>query len=181
MSDGRRSGGGRTIGIDLGTSNSAVATIGEDGEPRVLRTSANSTSVPSVVSVDQRGGELFTMVGEAAQRAGAADPEHTLYGVKRLIGRRFDDPEVQFLAGGLPYRVVPAPNGDAWVQARGLALSPPQVSALVLRRAGRHGRGRPGRAGHRGGHHGAGPLRQRAAARHPRRGRDRRARRAPAA
>jgi molecular chaperone DnaK len=122
----------RTIGIDLGTSTSSVATVAA-GEPTIIPNRRGHPTTPSVVSVIEVGGELRFLVGEAAQRAATTDPQQTVHGFKRLIGRRFDHDEVQALAGTLPYRIVSAPNGDAWVQARGLALSPPELSALILR------------------------------------------------
>lgn len=118
-----------TIGIDLGTDTSTVAAIGPDGEPLLVP----GGSLPSLaVMVEGAGGEPEILAGAAAVRA-AAGPGDRLRGFKQLMGRRFDDPEVQRLAGALPYPVVAAPNGDAWVQARGLALSPPELSARVLR------------------------------------------------
>ena len=118
-----------TIGIDLGTDTSTVAAIDPDGEPLLVP----GGSLPSLAAmVDGPGGEPEILAGAEAVRV-AAGPGDRLRGFKQLMGRRFDDPEVQRLAGALPYPVVPAPNGDAWVQARGLALSPPELSARVLR------------------------------------------------
>ncbi len=119
---------GLIIGIDLGTETSAVAAIGPDGEPVLVP----GGSMPSLAAVvDGQGGEPDVLAGAAALRA-AGGPADRLRGFKQLMGRRFDDPEVQRLAEALPYPIVAAPNGDAWVQARGLALSPPELSARVL-------------------------------------------------
>ena len=124
---------GRTIGIDLGSDNSVAAAIGEDGEARVIPGRAGGNVVPSVVTlVEGEGGETELFVGAAAARA-ATPPEDRVQGFKQLMGRRFGDDDVKRFARSRPYAVVPAPNGDAWVQARGLALSPPELSALVLR------------------------------------------------
>ena len=121
------------IGIDLGTSNSSAATIGPDGEPVIIPNRRGNPSTPSVVSVVELKGDVRFLVGEPAARAAVTDPDSTLYGFKRLIGRRRDHHEVLALARTLPYRLVAAPNGDAWAQARGVALSPQELSALVLR------------------------------------------------
>lgn len=122
-----------TIGIDLGTTNSVVATIDRDGVPRILTSDEGDTTTPSMISVTDEGGRLRLVVGDEARRLAATNAEHTIFGVKRLIGRRFDEPDVRRLSVALPYRIVCAPNGDAWVSARGLTMSPPEVSALVLR------------------------------------------------
>ena len=99
----------RTIGIDLGTSTSSVATVAA-GEPTIIPNRRGHPTTPSVVSVIEVGGELRFLVGEAAQRAATTDPQQTVHGFKRLIGRRFDHEEVQALAGTLPYQIVSAPN-----------------------------------------------------------------------
>ncbi len=123
----------RCIGIDLGTSNSCVATIDESGRPRILPNRMEENTTPSVVSFAQ-GPEhqIESIVGAAAIRRSIQYPKETLYGVKRLIGRRLDDPEVQALASTLPFKIVSAPNGDAWVEIHGMALSPQEVSATIL-------------------------------------------------
>jgi len=121
----------RTIGIDLGTTNSVVATIDDDGKPRILTNHHGDTVTPSTVSfADTKDGR--PLVGMPAKRQAVTSPRETIHAAKRLIGRRFDDPEVQALAETLPYEVVSAPNGDAWVQVHGMRLSPQEVSALVL-------------------------------------------------
>lgn len=123
----------RTIGIDLGTTNSVVATIDEDGVPRILTNEEGGTTTPSMVSVvkAQNGVQLIT--GDHAHRLAKSNPQHTIYGAKRLMGRRFDDADIRRLSVTLPYNIISAPNGDAWMSARGLSMSPPEVSALVLR------------------------------------------------
>ncbi len=123
----------RIVGIDLGTTNSSVATVGAGGEPAIIPNKRGNRTTPSVVSVVEVGGDLKFLIGEPALRAAVTDPEHTVHGFKRFIGRRYDNEEVQTLAATLPYQVVPAPNGDAWVEARGVAMSPPELSALILR------------------------------------------------
>ncbi len=121
----------RTIGIDLGTTNSCVATIDQSGHPRILTNRQGSTTTPSMVSfadtVDGR-----PLVGAPAKRHAVMNPQQSIFGVKRLIGRRWGDEEVQGLAATLPYAVTSAPNGDAWVRVHGMELSPQEVSALVL-------------------------------------------------
>jgi molecular chaperone DnaK len=122
----------RTIGIDLGTTNSVVATIDEDGVPRILTNSEGATTTPSMVSVIEGAGGPQVMVGDQARRLASTNPEHTIFAVKRLMGRRYDDSDIKRLSVTLPYHIVSAPNGDAWVSARGLTMSPPEVSALIL-------------------------------------------------
>ena len=123
----------RTIGIDLGTTNSVVATIDADGRPRIITSQAGDTKTPSCVSfIEARDGFSGPLIGEPAKYMAVNNPGQTIYAVKRLIGRRFDDPEVRQLAKRLPYEVVSAPNGDAWVNIHGVALSPQEISALLL-------------------------------------------------
>ena len=134
MSGGGESRGRHVIGIDLGTTTSVVATIDLDGAPRIITNAAGSTTTPSMVTFlgddgDSGGG---VAVGEAAVALAHSHPESTVFGVKRLLGRRFDDPEVQQLAATLPYEIVPAPNGDAWIDIHGLVVSPQEVAALLL-------------------------------------------------
>jgi molecular chaperone DnaK len=123
----------RTIGIDLGTTNSVVATIDRDGVPRILTSEAGETTTPSMVSVVDDRGHLRLAVGAEARELASVNPQDTIFAVKRLIGRRFDEPDVRRLSVALPYRINSAPNGDAWVSARGTTMSPPEVSALILR------------------------------------------------
>ncbi len=120
----------RAVGIDLGTTNSVVAVIDLDGAPRILTTEEGNTTLPSLVWFSPKG----PVVGERAREGLDHSPETTIFGVKRLLGRRFDDPEVRKLARSLPYELTEAPNGDAWIQLTGgRAVSPEEVSALILR------------------------------------------------
>ncbi|MEJ5375113.1 MAG: molecular chaperone DnaK [bacterium] len=120
----------RAIGIDLGTTNSCVA-IMEGGEPKVIPNSEGGRTTPSVVAFTESGERL---VGQIAKRQAITNPENTLYAVKRLIGRRYSDPEVQRDIKILPYKIVQAPNGDAHIQVRGKTYSPPEISAMVLQK-----------------------------------------------
>ncbi len=120
----------RAVGIDLGTTNSVVAVIDRDGAPRILTTEHGSTTLPSLVWFSSHG----PVVGEAALEGLEHSPDLTVFGAKRLLGRRFDHPEVRKLARVLPYALTEAPNGDTWIQlAAGRAISPEEVSALILR------------------------------------------------
>ncbi|WP_420476013.1 molecular chaperone DnaK [Noviherbaspirillum sp. ST9] len=121
---------GKIIGIDLGTTNSCVA-IMEGGQPKVIENSEGSRTTPSVIAY-QDDGEI--LVGAPAKRQAVTNPKNTLYAVKRLIGRKFQENEVQKDINLMPYEIVKADNGDAWVQARDKKLAPPQVSAEVLRK-----------------------------------------------
>jgi len=122
--------GTRAIGIDLGTSNSVIAVIDQDGAPRILTTEEGSTTMPSLVWFSPDG----PIVGERARDGLDHSPDCTIFGAKRLLGRRFDHPEIRGLARVLPYRITEAPNGDTWIQlAAGRAVSPEEVSALILR------------------------------------------------
>jgi molecular chaperone DnaK len=120
----------KIIGIDLGTTNSCVA-IMEGGQPKVIENSEGARTTPSVVAY-MEDGEI--LVGAPAKRQAVTNPKNTLYAVKRLIGRRFEEKEVQKDIHLMPYKIVRAPNGDAWVEVRGKAIAPPQVSAEVLRK-----------------------------------------------
>jgi len=121
---------GKIIGIDLGTTNSCVA-IMEGGEPRVIENSEGDRTTPSIVAFTD-GDEV--LVGQAAKRQAVTNPANTLYAVKRLIGRRFEDAEVQKDMGLVPYKIVKADNGDAWVEANGKKMAAPEVSARVLQK-----------------------------------------------
>ena len=121
---------GKIIGIDLGTTNSCVA-IMEGGQPKVIENSEGSRTTPSVIAY-QEDGEI--LVGAPAKRQAVTNPKNTLYAVKRLIGRKFAEKEVQKDINLMPYQIAKADNGDAWVEARGKKLAPPQVSAEVLRK-----------------------------------------------
>ena len=122
---------GRTIGIDLGTTNSAVAVIDPEGEAELITNAEGSRTTPSVVAHSTDGAHF---VGTTARRQAATNPERTLFSVKRLMGRRFDDETVQALAARMPYRIVQHENGDAWVQLGDEALAPPEVAAMVLQK-----------------------------------------------
>jgi molecular chaperone DnaK len=119
---------GKVIGIDLGTTNSCVSVM-EGGEPTVIPNSEGARTTPSIVAFTEGGERL---VGQIAKRQAITNPESTVYSVKRLIGRKFDDGEVKRSTGLVPYRIVPAHNGDAWVDVQGKTFSPSEVSAMVL-------------------------------------------------
>ncbi len=121
---------GKIIGIDLGTTNSCVAVM-EGGEPRVIENSEGDRTTPSIVAFTE-GDEV--LVGQAAKRQAVTNPANTLYAVKRLIGRRFEDAEVQKDLELVPYKIVKADNGDAWVEAHGKKMAAPEVSARVLQK-----------------------------------------------
>jgi molecular chaperone DnaK len=121
---------GKIIGIDLGTTNSCVA-IMEGGQPKVIENSEGARTTPSIIAY-QEDGEI--LVGAPAKRQAVTNPKNTLYAVKRLIGRKFEEKEVQKDIGLMPYQIAKADNGDAWVQARDKKLAPPQISAEVLRK-----------------------------------------------
>merc|ERR1719293_56903 len=119
---------GSVIGIDLGTTNSCVAVM-EGSTPKVIENSEGMRTTPSIVAMTSDGQRL---VGIPAKRQAVTNPENTVFATKRLIGRRFDDDATQKDLKNLPYNVVKAPNGDAWVQAAGEKYSPSQVGAFVL-------------------------------------------------
>ena len=121
----------KVIGIDLGTTNSCTAVI-EASEPTVLENAEGGRVTPSVVATNPRSGEVY--VGQMAKRQAVTNPENTIFSVKRLMGRKFDDPEVQRAKGNLPYEVVGASNGDAHVKMGEKTYAPPQVSALILQK-----------------------------------------------
>jgi len=121
---------GKIIGIDLGTTNSCVAVM-EGGKPRVIENSEGTRTTPSIIAY-QDDGEI--LAGAPAKRQAVTNPKNTLYAVKRLIGRRFDEKEVQKDIGLMPYTIAKADNGDAWVEVRGVKMAPPQISAEVLRK-----------------------------------------------
>ena len=120
----------KIIGIDLGTTNSCVA-IMEGGQPKVIENSEGARTTPSVVAY-QEDGEI--LVGASAKRQAVTNAKNTIFAVKRLIGRRFEEKEVQKDIGLMPYRIVKHDNGDAWVEARGKKTAPSQVSAEILRK-----------------------------------------------
>jgi molecular chaperone DnaK len=120
----------KIIGIDLGTTNSCVA-IMEDGKQRVIENSEGDRTTPSVVAFTKDG---ETLVGQSAKRQAVTNPDNTLFAIKRLIGRRFKDDVVQRDIKMVPYKIVAADNGDAWVEAHGNKMAPPEISAKVLQK-----------------------------------------------
>ena len=120
----------KIIGIDLGTTNSCVAVM-EGGKPRVIENAEGTRTTPSIVAY-QEDGEI--LVGAPAKRQAVTNPKNTLFAIKRLIGRRFEEKEVQKDIGLMPYSISKADNGDAWVEVRGQKMAPPQISAEVLRK-----------------------------------------------
>src|ERR671918_602457 len=120
----------KIIGIDLGTTNSCVA-IMEGGKARVIENAEGDRTTPSIVAFTKDGEVL---VGASAKRQAVTNPKNTFYAVKRLIGRKFTEKEVQKDINLMPYKIVAADNGDAWVEVRNKKLAPPQISAEVLRK-----------------------------------------------
>ncbi len=120
----------KVIGIDLGTTNSCVAVM-EGGKPCVIPTREGARTTPSIVAFTARGERL---VGQIAKRQALTNPQNTIHAVKRLIGRKYDSPEVQKARQLVPYDIVPADNGDAWIRVRDRSYSPPEISAYVLGR-----------------------------------------------
>jgi molecular chaperone DnaK len=118
----------KVIGIDLGTTNSCVA-IMEGGKPRVIENSEGDRTTPSIVAFTK---DNEVLVGQPAKRQAVTNPQNTLFAVKRLIGRKFDDEVVQRDIKMVPYKIVKADNGDAWVEAQGKKMAPPEISARVL-------------------------------------------------
>ena len=116
---------GKIIGIDLGTTNSCVA-IMEGGKPKVIENSEGARTTPSIVAYTD---ELDILVGAPAKRQAVTNAKNTLFAVKRLIGRKFEEKEVQKDIALMPYKIVKADNSDAWVEVRGKKLAPQQVSA----------------------------------------------------
>jgi len=121
---------GRIIGIDLGTTNSCVAILDGD-KPRVLENAEGTRTTPSIIAYAEDGEVL---VGQPAKRQAVTNPKNTLFAIKRLIGRRFEDEEVQRDIKIMPYQIVKADNGDAWVEVKGKKLAAPQISAEVLKK-----------------------------------------------
>ena len=118
----------KIIGIDLGTTNSCVAVM-ENGKPKVIENSEGARTTPSIVAYTEDGEIL---VGASAKRQAVTNPKNTLFAVKRLIGRRFDEEMVQKDIKMVPYNIVRADNNDAWIEVRGKKIAPPEVSAQVL-------------------------------------------------
>jgi len=121
---------GRIIGIDLGTTNSCVSILDGDSA-RVIENAEGDRTTPSIIAYTADG---ETLVGQPAKRQAVTNPENTLFAIKRMIGRRFEDEEIQRDIKIMPYSIVKADNGDAWVQAKGEKMAPPQVSAEVLKK-----------------------------------------------
>jgi molecular chaperone DnaK len=118
----------KVIGIDLGTTNSCVA-IMEGGKPRVIENSEGDRTTPSIVAFTK---DDEVLVGQSAKRQAVTNPHNTLYAIKRLIGRKYEDSVVQKDVGMVPYHIVKADNGDAWVEVHGKKMAPPEISARVL-------------------------------------------------
>jgi molecular chaperone DnaK len=118
----------KAIGIDLGTTNSCVAVM-EGNKPKVIENAEGARTTPSMVAFTDSGEVL---VGQTAKRQSITNPENTIFAIKRLIGRRYDDPMTQKDKGMVPYRIIPGPNGDAWVEVKGKKHSPSQISAFIL-------------------------------------------------
>ena len=121
----------KVLGIDLGTTNSVAAVV-EAGDPVVVENAEGGRLTPSVVAVNPRTGERY--VGQTAKRQAVTNPENTIFSVKRLMGRKFDDAEVQTAIKRLPYKIVKAPNGDAHVEMAGQTYAPPQISSMILQK-----------------------------------------------
>src|SRR5690349_12789752 len=120
----------KVIGIDLGTTNSCVAVM-EGGKPKVIENSEGARTTPSVVAFTKDGERL---IGQPAKRQAVTNPDNTLFAIKRLIGRRFNDPASQQITKNVPYKVVSGDNGDAWVEVQGKKYSPSQISAFILQK-----------------------------------------------
>jgi molecular chaperone DnaK len=121
----------KIIGIDLGTTNCCVAVM-QAGEPVVIPSAEGGRLFPSVVAVNPKTGER--MVGMVARRQAVTNPDNTIFSIKRLMGRKFNDPEVQRARKVLPYKIIEKPNGDAWVVMGGKEYSPPEISAMILQK-----------------------------------------------
>lgn len=121
---------GKAIGIDLGTTNSVVAVV-QAGEPVVIPNQEGTRTTPSVVAFTEKGERL---VGQIAKRQAITNPENTIFSIKRLMGRKYNSPQVEHAKKRLPYRIVEAPNGDAHVETRGKRYSPPEISAMILQK-----------------------------------------------
>jgi len=119
---------GKAVGIDLGTTNCCVAMM-EGGKPKVIATKEGARTTPSIVAFSPRGERL---VGQIAKRQALTNPHHTIYAVKRLVGRKFDSPEVAKASQIVPFQIVPSENGDAWIRIRDKDYSPPEISGFLL-------------------------------------------------
>jgi molecular chaperone DnaK len=121
----------RVVGIDLGTTNSVCAVM-EGGEPTIISSSEGGRLFPSVVAVNPKTGER--MVGQVARRQAITNPDNTIFSIKRLMGRKYSEPEVNKARKVLPYQISEQPNGDAWVEMGGKSYSPPEISAMILQK-----------------------------------------------
>ena len=121
---------GKVIGIDLGTTNSCIAVM-DGSDPRVIENAEGARTTPSMVAFSEAGERL---VGQPAKRQAVTNPENTLFAIKRLIGRRFEDPTVKKDQGLVPYAIIKGDNGDAWVEASGEKYAPSQISAFILQK-----------------------------------------------
>ena len=120
----------KVIGIDLGTTNSCVSVM-DGGKPKVIENAEGARTTPSIVAFTKDGERL---IGQPAKRQAVTNPDNTVFAVKRLIGRRFDDPMTQKDTELVPYTITKGPNGDAWVKAGGEDYSPSQISAFTLQK-----------------------------------------------
>ena len=118
---------GKIIGIDLGTTNSCVAVM-EGDQPKVIENSEGDRTTPSIIAFTK---DEEVLVGQSAKRQAVTNPENTLSAIKRLIGRSFDDDVVQRDISMVPYKIVKADNGDAWVEANGNSMAPPEIAAIT--------------------------------------------------
>lgn len=121
---------GKAVGIDLGTTNSVVAVV-QAGDPVVIPNQEGSRTTPSVVAITEKGERL---VGQIAKRQSITNPENTIFSIKRLMGRKYNSPEVEHARKRLPYKIVEAQNSDAHVEIRGKSYSPPEISAMILQK-----------------------------------------------
>ncbi|RLC77082.1 MAG: molecular chaperone DnaK, partial [Chloroflexi bacterium] len=121
----------KILGIDLGTTNSVMAVM-EGGEPVVIPNAEGDRLTPSVVAINPKTGER--LVGKLAKRQAITNPENTIFSIKRLMGRKYNDPEVQKARKILPYKIIEKPNGDAWVIMGDREYSPPEISAMILQK-----------------------------------------------
>ena len=120
----------KVIGIDLGTTFSCVAVM-EGGEPKVIPNAEGGRTTPSVVAINKTGERL---AGQVARRQAITNPENTIFGIKRLMGRKFDETSVDYDKKMLPFKIVKAPNNDAWVKMGDKDYSPPEISAMILQK-----------------------------------------------
>ena len=149
----------KVIGIDLGTTNSCVSVMDGD-KPKVIENSEGARTTPSIVAFTKDGERL---VGQPAKRQAVTNPENTVFAVKRLIGRRFDDPLTKKDMELVPYNITKGGNGDAWVSAGGKDYSPSEISAFTLQKMKETAESYLGETVDAGRHHGAGLLQRRPA------------------